>query len=175
MNAVAGATGLARPFGNVNTNPNSAGYGTLGHDGPHVVAPAGSLVTTLPALTGTVIDIHTGGSPGIPEKTKIVDVLLDNGNIAIYKDLVPGTIRVAPRQRVSAGSLIGAVGGGENMGLHFALLKGGMREHDAYRAITSGRKKNPITTDMFINPLGPNSPVNCPGVRVNNAGVIPHP
>lgn len=75
MNAVAGATGLARPFGNVNTNPNSVGYGTLGHDGPHVVAPGGSLVTTLPALTGTVIDIHTGGSPGIPEKTKIVDIM----------------------------------------------------------------------------------------------------
>jgi hypothetical protein len=45
MNAVAGATGLARPFGNVNTNPKSPGFGTLGHDGPHVVAPPGSKVS----------------------------------------------------------------------------------------------------------------------------------
>src|SRR5437016_13789621 len=46
MNAVRGGTGLARPFGNVGPT------GTIGHDGIHVVAPAGSRVTTLSPLTG---------------------------------------------------------------------------------------------------------------------------
>src|SRR5437870_12726260 len=51
-NAVRGATGLARPFGNVGPT------GTIGHDGIHVVAPAGSRVTTLAPLVGTVLRIH---------------------------------------------------------------------------------------------------------------------
>jgi len=170
-NAVAGATGLARPFGNVGPN------GSIGHDGVHALAPAGSLVRTLPALTGKVIDTHNGG-----DGTKIVDVLLNNGNIAIYKDLLPGSIGVQNGQRLSAGSVIGRVGKGTDYpGLHFALLKGGKKEHDYYRGLTRRvaggdySAASNIKASMFINPLGPNSPVNCPGVPVNNAGVNPHP
>ena len=177
MYAVANSTGLARPFGNINNNPASAGYGSIGHDGVHVLASSGSLVKTLPVLTGKVIDIHDGG-----DNTKIVDVLLDNGNIAIYKDLIPGTVRVGPNQRLSAGSVIGRVGAGTDYaGLHFSIPRGGMTEHDDYRKLTrrvargDDSARNEIKAGMFINPLGPNSPVNCPGVSVNNAGVVPAP
>jgi murein DD-endopeptidase MepM/ murein hydrolase activator NlpD len=172
QNAVRGSTGLARPFGNINTNPNSPGFGNLGHDGVHAVAPAGSRVTTLPALTGRVIDIHNGG-----DGSKIVDVLLDNGMVGLYKDLT--TVNVRPNQRLNAGSLIGRTGGvgdARNFsGLHFSLLLGGMKGHNYYRDITSGRTNNQITASMFMNPLGANSPVNCPGVPVVNGGVTPAP
>lgn len=166
-NAVQGASGLARPFGNVGRN------GEVGHDGVHVVAPAGSKVITLPALTGKVLGIRTGGSPGLPDSTQQVDVLLDGGNVAIYKDLK--TVNVRPGQRLKAGTVIGTVGGGENMGLHFTLLKGGRNERNYFRDITSGKTNNKRLPSLFINPLGPNSPVNCPGVPVNNAGVTRYP
>jgi RHS repeat-associated protein len=163
-NAVAGATGLARPFGNVGPT------GIIGHDGVHVVAPPGSQVTTLPALTGTVLGRPRNQGDGLFAQ----DVLLAGGNVAIYKDLA--TVSVRPGQRLRAGSVIGTVGeGGDYAGLHFSLLRGGRNERTAYRGLTSTGQSNKITVGMFINPLGPNSPVNCPGVPVNNAGVNPHP
>ena len=123
MNAVQNSKGLARPFGNVNTNKNSPGYNSIGHDGVHVVADEGSIVTTLPALTGKVIDIRNGG-----DGTLIVNVLLDGGNIAIYKDLK--SVNVKPKQRLKAGAQIGKVGiTKESAGLHFTLLKGGLAEY----------------------------------------------
>lgn len=170
VNAVEGAKGLARPFGNVGPN------GIIGHDGVHVVAAAGSIVRTLPGLTGTVIDIHNGG-----DGTAIVDVLLDGGGVALYKDLDPASVGHLRRKkgqkpkRLKAGSIIGRTsGGGENMGLHFAILRGGMKEHDYYRDITSGRTKNPMLVGLFIDPLGDKSKANCPGVAVDNAGVEPY-
>jgi RHS repeat-associated protein len=164
QNAVSGATGLARPFGNVGPT------GSIGHDGIHVVAPAGSRVTTLAALTGTVLGVHNADEG----RTHIVDVLLDKGGfVALYKDLV--TVNVRPGQRLGAGSTIGMVGAYEGGGLHFALLNGGRAADQYYRSLTSTNQTNKIKVDMFTNPNGPNSPVNCPGVPVNNAGVKPHP
>jgi hypothetical protein len=169
LNAVQNQKGLARPFGNVGPT------GIIGHDGIHVVALAGSIVKTLPGLTGTVIDVHDGG-----DGTAIVDVLLDGGGVALYKDLDPKSVakfRGKKRNsvRLKAGDIIGKTsGGGENMGLHFALLRGGMKEHDYYRDITSGRTKNPMMVGMFIDPNGPDSPVRCPGEPVNNASVNPY-
>jgi len=163
-NAVRGATGLARPFGNVGPT------GTIGHDGIHVVAPAGSRVTTLAPLVGTVLRIHDADEG----KTHIVDVLLDKGGfVALYKDLV--TVSVRPGQHLGVGSTIGSVGAYEGGGLHFALLNGGRAADKYYRSLTSTNQTNKIKVDMFTNPNGPNSPVNCPGVPVNNAGVNPHP
>lgn len=164
MNAVSGATGPDRPFGNVGP------AGIIGHDGPHVVAPPGSRVTTLPALTGTVLGIHNADGG----RTHIVDVLLDKGGfVALYKDLV--TVNVRPRQHLRAGATIGTIGAYEGGGLHFALLNGGRQADRYYRSLTSTGQTNKIMVGMFTNPLGPNSPVNCPGVPISNGGVNPHP
>lgn len=147
LNAVAGATELARPFGNVGPT------GIIGHDGVHVVAPAGSQVTTLPALTGTVLGRPRKQGDGLFSQ----DVLLDGGNVAIYKDLA--TVSVRPGQRLRTGSVIGTVGeGGDYAGLHFTLLRGSRNERNYYRSLTSTGQSNKIKVGMFINPLGPNSP-----------------
>jgi RHS repeat-associated protein len=168
-NAVSGATGLARPFGNVGAD------GSIGHDGIHVVAPPGSTVTTLGVLAGTVLGIHNQG-----DGLRAVDVLVPGVGVAIYKDL--GSVNVRAGQKLSGGTTIGAVGvGGDYAGLHFALLSGGRAEDSYYRSLTSRaaggdlNAQHQIKASMFINPNGPNSPVNCPGVPVNNAGVNPHP
>ncbi len=164
MNAVRGSTGLARPFGDVGPS------GIIGHDGIHVVAPRGSRVTTLSPLTGTVLGVHDADEG----RTHIVDVLLDRGGfVALYKDLV--TVNVRRGQHLSVGATIGTIGAYEGGGLHFALLNGGRQADNYYRSLTSTDQRNKITVGMFTNPNGPNSPVNCPGVPVNNAGVNPHP
>lgn len=177
MNAVSGATGLARPMGNQNTNPGSIGYGGLGHDGVHVVAPPGSNIVTLPALVGRVIDSHNELNSAGNIIAQSVDVLLNNGNVAVYKDLKPGSIRVHRNQQLRAGAVIAQTGGrgdsGSYAGLHFTLLNG--NQHKAFRDLTSGRKKPDVRPpSMFINPLGPKSNVNCPGVPVVNGGVFPY-
>jgi len=157
-------TSLARPFGNVGHT------GIIGHDGIHVVAPPGSDVTTLAPLTGTVLGIHNGG-----DGTHIVDVLLDHGGfVAIYKDLA--TVNVSPRQHIGTGTIIGATGQGEgSSGLHFSLLNGGRAADKYYRGLTRTGQTDKIMVGMFTNPNGANSPVNCPGVPVNNDKVNPHP
>jgi murein DD-endopeptidase MepM/ murein hydrolase activator NlpD len=173
MNAVQGATGLARPLGN-----RSKYDGGLGHDGVHVVAPPGSKVTTLPTLTGRVLGVHSEVSyNGKTILSPSVDVLLDDGNVAVYKDLKPGSIRVRNNQRLRAGTVIGNTGGtGDSTsygGLHFTLLDG--NQDKAFRDLTSGRVKPDVRPpSMFINPLGPRSKVNCPGVPVDNGNVIPY-
>jgi murein DD-endopeptidase MepM/ murein hydrolase activator NlpD len=170
MNAVSGATGLARPFGNVGAD------GSIGHDGIHVVAPPGSTVTTLGVLAGTVLGRPHAQGDGL----FAVDVLVPGVGIAIYKDL--GTVNVHNGQRLSAGTVIGTIGqGGDYAGLHFALLSGGKAADQYYRSLTSRaaagdlNAQHQIKASMFINPNGPNSPVRCPGVPVNNAGVKPYP
>jgi murein DD-endopeptidase MepM/ murein hydrolase activator NlpD len=121
-------------------------------------------------LTGTVLGRPRNQGDGLFAQ----DVLLSGGNVAIYKDLA--TVSVRPGQRLRAGSVIGTVGeGGDYPGLHFTILRGGRNERNYYRSLTSTGQNNKIKVGMFINPLGPNSPVNCPGVPVNNAGVSPHP
>jgi RHS repeat-associated protein len=169
LNAVRGATGLARPFGNVGPD------GSIGHDGIHVVAPPGSTVTTLGVLAGTVLGVHNQG-----DGLRAVDVLVPGVGVAIYKDL--GTVNVRAGQRLSAGAVIGSVGaGGDYAGLHFSLLGGGRAQDRYYRSLTSRaaggdlNAQHQIKASMFINPNGPKSPVNCPGVPVDNAGVNPHP
>jgi len=173
MNALSSSRGLARTFGNVLPN------GTIDHPGVHALAPLGERVSvsTLPALTGTVLGIHIGGAEG-GDGTHIVDVLLDNGNVGIYADL--DTVNVHPRQRLNAGTVIGTVGGSSNprdySGLHFGLLKGngnGRAADRAYRNRTANHQLSPAGN--FINPLGPNSPVNCPGITADPAGVSPAP
>jgi murein DD-endopeptidase MepM/ murein hydrolase activator NlpD len=169
-NAVAGATGLARPFGNVGPT------GSIGHDGIHVISPVGSTVRTLGVLAGTVLGRPHAQGDGL----YAVDVLVPGVGVAIYKDLA--TVNVHAGQRLRAGTLIGTVGeGGDYAGLHFALLSGGRNEDKYYRGLTSRAAAGDLSAvgqikaSMFINPNGPNSPVRCPGVPVNAAGVNSHP
>jgi RHS repeat-associated protein len=174
LNALSSSRGLARTFGDVLPN------GTINHPGVHGLAPLGqrATVSTLPALTGVVVGpIHIGGEGG-GDGSRIVDVLLDNGNVAIYADLV--TVNVHPGQRLNAGTVIGTVGGSSNpkdySGLHFGLLKGngnGRAADRDYRSRTARGLLSPAGN--FIDPLGPNSPVNCPGVTADPAGVPPVP
>jgi hypothetical protein len=57
-------------------------------------------------------------------KLYAVDVLVPGVGVAIYKDL--GSVSVQAGQRLSAGRVIGTVGGGgDSPGSHFALLSGG--------------------------------------------------
>jgi YD repeat-containing protein len=170
-NAVKGAKGLARPMGTLYN-------GGLGHDGVHVVAPPGSKVVTLPALTGRVIDIHyeVNEIKGITVAEQ-VDVMLRDGNVAIYKDLKPGSVRVRKGTHLRPGMVIGQTGGSGDAasysGLHFTLLNG--NQHKAFRDLTSKRKTPDIRPpSMFINPLGAKSKVNCPGVPVDLGGVDPY-
>jgi murein DD-endopeptidase MepM/ murein hydrolase activator NlpD len=109
-----------------------------------------------------------------------VDVLVPGVGVAIYKDLA--TVNVHNGQQLRAGTVIGTVGeGGDYAGLHFALLSGGRAEDKYYRGLTSRAAagdltaQHQITANMFINPNGPNSPVRCPGLPVNNANVKPYP
>jgi RHS repeat-associated protein len=170
MNAVSGATGLARPFGNVGPD------GRIGHDGIHVVSPPGSEVRTLGVLAGTVLGNPHAQGDGL----YAVDVLVPGVGVAIYKDLA--TVNVKNGLQLTAGTRIGTVGkGGDYPGLHFALLSGGKAEDKYYRGLTARAAAGDLTAggqiqaSMFINPNGPKSPVNCPGVAVNAAGVNPHP
>lgn len=166
--------GLARTYGDVLPN------GTINHPGVHALAPLGqqAIVKTLAPLTGIVSDkIHIGGEGG-GDGTRIVDVLLDNGNIAIYADLV--TVNVRPGQRVNVGTIIGTVGGTSNpknySGLHFGLLKGNGNPKAADKAYRNRTASGLLSPERnFINPLGANSPVNCPGIIADPAGVPPVP
>lgn len=133
LNAVEGATGLARVFGNVRP-----GGTYVGHDGVHVVAPIGSKLKTLPVLAGKVIDRHDQG-----DGTSALDVLVNGGKyVVIYKDIKvsPAILRSLQRKQphtLKTGDVIGIVAsGGEKMGVHITLLRGGQREHDYYRGLT---------------------------------------
>lgn len=154
----------------------------MGTNGVHVLGPSGSEVTTLTALTGRVIGKpHQQGTSGADSKLWAVDVLLDNGNVAIYVDLV--TVSVHAGQYLRAGAKVGTIGGGSGKaaGLHFTLLRGGRAEDAHFRNLTSRAAQGDYTAsrdikvEMFINPLGPESPVNCPGVAVDNGSVKPYP
>ncbi len=169
QNAVAGSPGLARRYGR-------------GHDGSHARAPSGGgIATTLAPLAGRVINI-TGGGDG----TNIVDVRLANGDVAIYKDL--GRVFVSetgPRSIVNTGSRIGTVSGGGFggfNGLHLSIVRGYAYDH--YRMLTgqatNGNRAQQaharseisrLQPFMLIDPLGPESPVNCPGVSITDIPV----
>jgi hypothetical protein len=164
QNAVPGSPGLARRFG-------------IGHDGSHARGPeGGGIAKTLAPLAGRVINI-TGGGDG----TNIVDVRLANGDVAIYKDL--GRVFVSTtgaRSVVKAGDSIGTVSGGGFggfNGLHLSIVRGA--SYGQYRQLTglatrgnqaqqdqARRDLSRLQSSMLIDPLGPESPVNCPGVSI---------
>jgi RHS repeat-associated protein len=161
QNAVPGSPGLARRFGR-------------GHDGPHARAPlGGGIAITLGPLAGTVINV-TGGGDG----TNIVDVRLANGDVAVYKDL--GRVFVGRNESVGTGARIGTVSGGGFGGfdgLHLSLVRGYAYDH--YRQLTrqavggtrsqqahARSELSRLQPFMLNDPLGPESPVRCPGVPI---------
>lgn len=135
VNAVENATGIARVFGNVGEK------GQIGHDGIHVVAPVGSKITVLPALEGKVVDIHDQGDGSFALEVA-VNKRGQKPFIVIYKDISidPKIARAVKRGEhpvLKAGDVIGkTTDGGEGMGVHIALLRGGQKEHDYYRLQT---------------------------------------
>jgi hypothetical protein len=96
-----------------------------------------------------------------------VDVRPTTGNfIVVYKDLK--TVSVNPRQYLSAGDIIGTVRpAGDKMsfiGLHITLVRpeyyGDFRKETKNQA-QQDRLGTVNTRKMFINPLGPESPLRC--------------
>ena len=100
-----------------------------------------------------------------------IDVRLDNpingvNYIARYKDLSSTSASV--RQHLEAGEVFGTVRPGSDpinrylIGLHVTLVRA-----DAYAGyanrVARGQYSN---AKIFLDPLGPNSPINCPGVKL---------
>jgi hypothetical protein len=165
-NAVKGSPGLARRF-----DPGK-------HDGVHARAPnSRSAVVVLPPLAGKVIYITTGGES---DNTKIVDVRLNWGYVALLKDFTSVSVRVG--SQVRPGETIGTVSGGgfgDFNGLHIALIRAD--QYDYYRKMTSQSEHGSTEAlrvkafseisrlqeeGAFMDPLGPESPVNCPGESI---------
>ncbi len=145
--------------------------GRVFHDGAHALSPAkaGNAVT-LPALTGEVIyknvQEYTTDSRGrqIPA-LYTVDVRPTNGNfIVVYKDLA--SVSVKRGQILRPNDVIGTVrpaGDPKNfIGLHVTLVRTAF--YDAFRKETGAQaQQNRLgtvnTRKMFIDPLGPESPI----------------
>ena len=150
--------GIGRPFA---FNPNND---LVGHDGAHALSPAGGgRVQSLAPLNGRVI--YTNRQEGQGANTLyLVDVRLANGDVARYKDLSGVSVRVG--QNVGTGDIIGSVrpaGDPRNyVGLHLTLVNGA--NYAAYKSNVRAGQPSPV--GFFIDPLGPKSPVNCPGVNL---------
>lgn len=128
---------------------------------------------TLPALAGEVIytnvQEYTRDSRGreVPY-LYTVDVRPTSGNfIVVYKDLL--TVSVRQGQPVAAGDVIGTVRPADDpmdyRGLHIALVR--PESYRAFRRETAASaRQNRLhtynTRGMFIDPLGPESPLRCP-------------
>jgi hypothetical protein len=152
QNAVEGSPGVGRPFA---TNPKDPSISS--HNGARALSPnhrAG--VSTLEPLQGRVIWTNRQDSTLF-----LADVRLPNGDVAAYLDLQ--SVSVHRGQTLRTGDAIGTVraaGDPRNqVGLHLSLIHG--ESYDQYR-----RMRQPgaigFPTKFFIDPLGPNSPVNCP-------------
>jgi hypothetical protein len=152
QNAVEGSPGVGRPFA---TNPRDPSISS--HNGAHALSPDHrARVSTLEPLQGRVIWTNRQDSTLF-----LADVRLPNGNVAAYLDLQSVSVRRG--QPVGTGDAIGTVraaGDPRNgVGLHLSLVLG--QYYNQYRQM---RQQGAIgfPTKFFIDPLGPNSPVNCP-------------
>lgn len=165
QNAVVGSPGVGRGF-DANPGPN----GRVFHDGAHALSPANAAnAVTLPALAGEVIyrnvqEYDNRGRPAL----YTVDVRPTNGNfIVTYKDLASTGVQVG--QQLAAGSVIGTVRPAGDprsyIGLHVTLVN--PEFYNAFRQETrrqsqQNRLGTTNTRQMFIDPLGSNSPIRCP-------------
>jgi RHS repeat-associated protein len=152
QNAVEGSPGVGRPFA---TNPKDPSISS--HNGAHALSPDHpARVSTLQPLQGHVIWANRQDS-----ELFLADVLLPNGDVAAYLDL--RSLSVHRGQTLKTGDAIGTVraaGDPRNqVGLHFSLVHG--QYYETYKRM---RQQGAVgfPTKFFIDPLGPNSPVNCP-------------
>jgi hypothetical protein len=158
VNGIPVSPGLARPFA---YNPQNR---LVGHDGPHALSPSGgAFVQTLAPLAGRVIYTNIQEGQGA-NALYLVDVGLPSGIVVRYKDLSSVSVRAG--QTVKAGDIIGKVrpaGDQRNyVGLHLTLVKG--TNYERYKANVRAGRPSPVS--YFIDPLGPSSPVRCPGVTL---------
>lgn len=153
--AVRGSPGVADPFKINVTDPSLSG-----HIGAHALSPLGhsAEAVTLPPLAGTIIKTNAQDSVLF-----YLDVRLANGNVAVYFDL-----QTVQRKSgyTRAGDVFGTVRPGDprtDVGLHLTLVRG-----QYYNQFNSLRAQHTINypTKFFIDPLGPESPVRCPGETI---------
>jgi RHS repeat-associated protein len=158
-NAVVGSPGVGRGF-DANPGPD----GRVFHDGAHALSPANAAsAVTLAPLAGTVIDSYGQG-----DGLRSLVVRPNEGNfLVVYKDLA--SISVRNGQTLAAGDKFGTVRPAGDprsyIGLHVTLLRPeyyGAFRSELQRAARVGELGGRNTRKMFIDPLGPNSPINCP-------------
>lgn len=159
QNAVVGSPGVGRPF-DANPGPN----GRVFHDGAHALSPPSAAdAVTLAPLAGRVTATYHQG-----DGTQSVVVQPNSGNfLVIYKDLA--SVSVGIGQSLGAGDKIGTVRPAGDprsyIGLHVTLLRPGHYgafRRELQRAARANSLGGRNTRDMFIDPLGPESPINCP-------------
>lgn len=160
--------GIGRRF---DANPGPEGQ--VFHDGTHALSPPfAAFAATLPTLVGEVIYTNVQEYKLDSRGRKVpalytVDVRPTSGNfIAVYKDLK--TVSIHTGQKLVAGDIIGTVRpAGDPMdfiGLHIALVR--PEFYESFRKETKNQaQQNRLgavnTRKMFIDPLGPDSPIKC--------------
>jgi|SRR5215831_406689 len=155
-NAVKGSPGVGDPFKTNVNDPSMAG-----HIGAHALAPEGiaAEAVTLAPLAGKIIKTHAQDTHG----NFYVDVRLANGNVAVYFDLQ--SVRQASGS-LQEGDVIGITRPGNlanKVGLHVTIVRG-----EYYNDFNAHRGRYTVNgpTKEFIDPLGPESPINCPGEKL---------
>jgi len=153
--AVNGSPGVGDPFKTNINDPSMAG-----HIGAHALSPVGkpAEAVTLAPLAGKIIKTNAQDS-----HLFYMDVRLANGNVAVYFDLQ--SIRQKSGS-LKAGDVIGTVRPGNianKVGLHVTIVLG--QYYNDFNAHRSQYTQNG-PTKYFIDPLGKDSPINCPGEKL---------
>jgi hypothetical protein len=161
QNALKGSPGVGRLFA---TNPKDPSIAS--HHGAHALSPSYEAdAVTLAPVTGQVAKTHLqeGGANAL----YYIDVRITNrnsplyGDYAVYFDLK--TVSVTKGDVLGVGATFGTArpaGDPRNeIGLHTTLVHG-----KDYREFNLMRAQHAIgfPTKFFIDPLGPDSPINCP-------------
>ncbi len=153
--AVRGSPGVGDPFKVFPRDKSRSG-----HIGAHALSPPGlsAEAVTLPPLAGTIIKTNAQDA-----SLFYLDVRLANDNVAVYFDLQ--TVRKKSGY-LRAGDKIGTVRPGDprnNVGLHVTIVLGQYyKDFNLHR----GEYTANGPTKYFIDPLGPDSPIRCPGETV---------
>ena len=181
VNCIVGATEIAGLF-QVSPTVYPNGKRRMWHDGAHAVSPDNTKhhdVITIEALTGTVLRTN------IQEKgLYIADVSLDKypNLVVTYKDL--SEVVVQKGNYLKKGTRIGTVRPSgppqdrvNRAGLHITLVY--RKNWDAYVKRRSGigvpnGESHEGDEDWFVDPLGEQSPINCPGLDVMDRNRVPY-
>lgn len=178
VNCVVGATEIAGLYSVTDFYyPN--GKRRMGHDGVHAISPDNTKhhdVITIEALTGTVLRANnqTTQAPNL----YIVDVELDKYSnlVATYKDLSSYLPSIKKGKYLKRGEKIGTVRPSGQVqdrvnraGLHITLVyRKNWQEFVNRRSgigVPQGEAREGDEV-WFVDPLGKQSPINCPGLEV---------